>query len=137
MGRLRRFAAERGRGAIESIPGAGTGTVTYQGADRGRETNMSATETVSPMAVARTIFERLNDHDAEGLIEFLAEDVIQDWPTVGRLEGKVLGSSPSSGRHLHSRLHPDGLGGRRRISAPGAGPSAGLSLDGVLYPRHE
>jgi len=50
---------------------------------------MSSTETVTPTAVVRSIFERLNDRDAESLInEFGADGIVEDWPIVGRLEGR-------------------------------------------------
>ncbi len=50
---------------------------------------MSSTETVAPTALVRSIFERLNDRDAESLVnEFAADGIVEDWPIVGRLEGR-------------------------------------------------
>ncbi len=49
---------------------------------------MSSVETVAPTAVVRSIFERLNDRDAESLQQFAADGVVEEWPVVGRLEGR-------------------------------------------------
>jgi steroid delta-isomerase-like uncharacterized protein len=50
---------------------------------------MGSVETVTPTALVTTIFERLNDRDAESLVrEFAADGIIEDWPIVGRLEGQ-------------------------------------------------
>lgn len=43
---------------------------------------------VSPSAIVRTVFERLNEHDLEGMLPFAAEDEFQDLPMVGRIEGR-------------------------------------------------
>ncbi len=48
---------------------------------------MSSVETVTPTTIAQTIFERLADRDADAVSQFAAEDVVEDWPVVGRLEG--------------------------------------------------
>jgi steroid delta-isomerase-like uncharacterized protein len=53
---------------------------------------MSSVETVTPTVLVQTIFERLNDRDADSLLPFCAEDVVEVWPVVGRLEGpKAVG----------------------------------------------
>jgi steroid delta-isomerase-like uncharacterized protein len=50
---------------------------------------MSSVENVTPRVVVRAIFERLNDRDADSLIsQFAADDIVEDWPVVGHLEGK-------------------------------------------------
>jgi steroid delta-isomerase-like uncharacterized protein len=48
---------------------------------------MSSVETMTPSALVETIFERLNDRDADALLPFAAEDLVETWPIVGRLEG--------------------------------------------------
>lgn len=48
---------------------------------------MSSHESTSPRAVVAAIFERINAHDLEGLRPFAAEDIREDWPIVGHLEG--------------------------------------------------
>jgi steroid delta-isomerase-like uncharacterized protein len=51
---------------------------------------MAVTEkSLSPSEVIRTAFERLNAHDADGIVECDAEDVVEDWPLVGRLDGRT------------------------------------------------
>lgn len=50
---------------------------------------MSATETTTPTEIVRTIFERLNERDAEALMPFAADDLVEDWPVVGRLDGRA------------------------------------------------
>ncbi|MGO9887939.1 MAG: ester cyclase [Solirubrobacteraceae bacterium] len=55
---------------------------------------MSSVENVTPTALVRTLFERLNDRDADSLIsQFAADDIVEEWPVAGHLEGKqaVLG----------------------------------------------
>jgi steroid delta-isomerase-like uncharacterized protein len=49
---------------------------------------MSSVETATPTTVVQAIFERLNDRDADALLPFGSDDVIEDWPVVGRLAGK-------------------------------------------------
>ncbi len=50
---------------------------------------MSSVETVTPTALVRSIFERLNDRDADALVqEFAGDGIVEDWPIVGRLEGQ-------------------------------------------------
>ena len=49
---------------------------------------MAATET-GPRELIHTLFERLNDRDANALLPFYVEDVVEDWPIVGRLEGST------------------------------------------------
>jgi steroid delta-isomerase-like uncharacterized protein len=49
---------------------------------------MSSVETITPTAVVKSIFERLDKHDSGVLQEFGAEDVVEMWPVVGRLEGR-------------------------------------------------
>ena len=48
---------------------------------------MSLDETVTPTELVQSIFERLNDRDADSMSPFCAEDVVEVWPIVGRLEG--------------------------------------------------
>jgi steroid delta-isomerase-like uncharacterized protein len=51
---------------------------------------MAVTEkALSPSQVVQTAFERLNAHDADGLVECDVEDVVEDWAVVGRLEGRT------------------------------------------------
>lgn len=49
---------------------------------------MSSVETVTPIALVRSIFERLNDRDVDSLSQFNADGIVEDWPVVGRLEGQ-------------------------------------------------
>jgi steroid delta-isomerase-like uncharacterized protein len=42
----------------------------------------------SPSTLVRTLFERLNEHDLDGMRPFAAEDEFQDLPMVGHLEGR-------------------------------------------------
>jgi len=49
---------------------------------------MSSVESVTPTAVVQKIFERLNNRDADALLPFGSDDVVEVWPVVGRLEGK-------------------------------------------------
>ena len=49
---------------------------------------MSSVESVTPTAVVRRIFERLNDRDADAMSLFWSDDVAEVWPVVGRLDGK-------------------------------------------------
>jgi steroid delta-isomerase-like uncharacterized protein len=48
---------------------------------------MSAVETITPTEIVKRIFERLDKHDSEVLRDFAAEDVVEVWPVVGRLQG--------------------------------------------------
>lgn len=48
---------------------------------------MSSIETVTPTALVESIFERVNEHDADALVPFAADGIVEDWPVVGRLEG--------------------------------------------------
>lgn len=48
---------------------------------------MSSAETITPTAVVKSIFERLNERDADSLLPFAADEIVEDWPVVGRLEG--------------------------------------------------
>ncbi len=50
---------------------------------------MTEIETTTPAAIARVIFERLSDHDLEGLMPLATEDVVEDWPIIGRLDGRA------------------------------------------------
>jgi predicted ester cyclase len=45
-------------------------------------------EDFSASAVVHAAFERLNDHDPDGLLPLMAEELVEEWPTVGRLEGR-------------------------------------------------
>ncbi len=47
----------------------------------------SSVETITPTEIVKTIFERLDKRDSEVLKDFGAEDVVEMWPIVGRLEG--------------------------------------------------
>lgn len=58
---------------------------------------MSSVETITPSALVETIFERLNDRDAESLREFAADDIVEVWPVVGRLEGQEAVKSHFAG----------------------------------------
>jgi steroid delta-isomerase-like uncharacterized protein len=49
---------------------------------------MSSVEAATPLALVHRLLERLNDRDAESLGVFYAEDVVETWPVVGRLEGR-------------------------------------------------
>jgi len=49
---------------------------------------MSSVESITPTAVVRRIFERLNDRDADALPPFWSDDIAEVWPVVGRLDGK-------------------------------------------------
>jgi steroid delta-isomerase-like uncharacterized protein len=42
----------------------------------------------SPSELVRIAFDRLNDHDANGAVQFGAEDEVTHWPALGRLEGR-------------------------------------------------
>ncbi len=42
----------------------------------------------SPSTLVRTLFERLNEHDLDGMRPYAAEDEFQDLPMVGHLEGR-------------------------------------------------
>ena len=48
---------------------------------------MSSAETITPAAVVKSIFERLDQHDSDVVRDFAAEDVVEMWPIVGRLQG--------------------------------------------------
>lgn len=50
---------------------------------------MTETDTTSPAVVAKTVFECLSAHDLEALLPLAAEDVVEDWPIIGRLEGRA------------------------------------------------
>ena|SRR5438552_3293905 len=47
---------------------------------------MGSVETVTPAALVRSLLERLNDRDADALGVFYAEEVVETWPVVGRVE---------------------------------------------------
>lgn len=47
-----------------------------------------ALETKDPRGVVEWIFGRVNAHDLDGLAEAAAEDIREDWPVVGHLEGR-------------------------------------------------
>jgi limonene-1,2-epoxide hydrolase len=47
-----------------------------------------AIESVTPTAVVRRAFERLNDRDADAMLPFWSDDVAEVWPVVGRVDGK-------------------------------------------------
>ncbi len=49
---------------------------------------MSSVESATPTAVVLRIFERLNDRDADALLPFVSDDVVEVWPVVGRFDGK-------------------------------------------------
>jgi len=49
---------------------------------------MGTTETVSPTQLIRSIFERLNELDADSLLAIGAEDPVEVWPVIGRLTGR-------------------------------------------------
>jgi steroid delta-isomerase-like uncharacterized protein len=49
---------------------------------------MSSVETVTPSALVESIFERLNERDADALSRFGADEIVEEWPVVGRLEGR-------------------------------------------------
>ncbi|HEX3735980.1 MAG TPA: ester cyclase [Solirubrobacterales bacterium] len=42
----------------------------------------------APSTLVRTLFERLNEHDLDGMRPFAAEDEFQDLPMVGHIEGR-------------------------------------------------
>jgi predicted ester cyclase len=44
--------------------------------------------TTSPTVIVSAVFERLNLHDVHGLMSLVAEDVSEDWPVVGHLDGR-------------------------------------------------
>ncbi len=48
---------------------------------------MSLDETGTPTELVQSIFERLNGRDADSLLPFCSEDVVEVWPIVGHLEG--------------------------------------------------
>jgi steroid delta-isomerase-like uncharacterized protein len=48
---------------------------------------MSSVEMVTPAALVHSLLERLNDRDADSLGVFYAEEVVETWPVIGRLEG--------------------------------------------------
>jgi steroid delta-isomerase-like uncharacterized protein len=53
------------------------------------ETGMAITEQyASPSEQISTVFECLNNHDAEGAVQFGAEDEMTHWPAVGPVEGR-------------------------------------------------
>ena len=43
----------------------------------------------SPSEVIQTVFEHLNERDADVVLRFGAEDEVSHWPVVGRLEGRT------------------------------------------------
>lgn len=45
-------------------------------------------KSLSPSEIIQTAFECLNAHDADGVVECDAEDVVEEWAVVGRLDGK-------------------------------------------------
>jgi steroid delta-isomerase-like uncharacterized protein len=49
---------------------------------------MTTIEAVTPTQLIRSIFERLNERDADSLSPFGAEDLVEVWPVVGRLTGR-------------------------------------------------
>jgi steroid delta-isomerase-like uncharacterized protein len=49
---------------------------------------MESAEAITPTALVRSLLERLNDRDADSLGVFYAEDVVETWPVIGRLEGR-------------------------------------------------
>jgi steroid delta-isomerase-like uncharacterized protein len=49
---------------------------------------MESVETVTPVALVQSLLGRLNDRDADVLGVFYAEDVVETWPVIGRLEGR-------------------------------------------------
>jgi predicted ester cyclase len=48
---------------------------------------MSLDETITPTELVQSIFERLNDRDADSVSPFCADDVVEVWPIVGPVEG--------------------------------------------------
>lgn len=48
---------------------------------------MASMDTKSVAVLAKEIFDRLNDHDLEGLLPFAGDGLVEEWPVVGRLEG--------------------------------------------------
>jgi steroid delta-isomerase-like uncharacterized protein len=48
---------------------------------------MTTHEHTAPRAVVAAVFDHINNHDLEGWKSLAADDVRQDWPIVGRLEG--------------------------------------------------
>ncbi len=48
---------------------------------------MTEIDTSTPAAVARAVFEALSAHDLDALLPLAAEDVVEDWPIIGRFEG--------------------------------------------------
>jgi steroid delta-isomerase-like uncharacterized protein len=50
---------------------------------------MAAPETTAPRELIHTVFERVDNRDANGLLPFLVDDVVEEWPMVGRLEGSA------------------------------------------------
>jgi steroid delta-isomerase-like uncharacterized protein len=58
-----------------------------------KEDEVSSVETTTPTEIVKSIFERLDKRDSEVLSDFGAEDVVEMWPIVGRLQGlKAVGS---------------------------------------------
>lgn len=51
---------------------------------------MSAIEAVTPTSLVRGIFDILNDHDLPSLSAVAADDIVETWPVVGRLEGQAV-----------------------------------------------
>lgn len=49
---------------------------------------MSAIATPTPTAIVSAVFERLNEHDVDGMASLRAEGVSEDWPVVGHLDGR-------------------------------------------------
>jgi predicted ester cyclase len=50
---------------------------------------MSATtQHTAPAAVIEAVFDRINAHDAGGLGAWYADDLSEDWPIIGHLDGK-------------------------------------------------
>ena len=49
---------------------------------------MGSVDGVTPTMLVHSLLERLNDRDADSLGVFYAEDVVETWPVVGRLEGR-------------------------------------------------
>jgi hypothetical protein len=48
---------------------------------------MSSVETATPIALVQRIFERLNNRDADALMQFLADRSVEHWPVVGAWKG--------------------------------------------------
>lgn len=47
----------------------------------------TTTQAIAPLETIRRTFEQLERRDADALLPYLDEDVVEDWPVIGRLRG--------------------------------------------------